>query len=213
MAVYRLRTQWDITLWPSYWFLHSPPQTHKSWPCPRKNHTKTLTHRISVRTVLQIDSLAVSCETWSIRCITIILPARPSPLPGRVTWHLRPADWCVWVRVWRVEYQSSSTGISRSVQQQQHYSDPSPEPNLIWDLGPETVLARQKDNVEWEVVPFIKKTRVSQELQIFLYLLALVVTYLNRKVGGVCHIKDISFYYLKLTLLLVCSVANYVWVG
>lgn len=44
MAVYRLSTQWDITLWPSYWFLHSLPQTHNTSPdpvCAKKQPTHT----------------------------------------------------------------------------------------------------------------------------------------------------------------------------
>jgi len=117
--------------------LHSPPQTHNTRPDPaRAKTTHSHTHRHThtpVCTVLQIDNLAVSCETWSMCCITIILPGCLSPLPGRVTWPPCPADWCVWVRVWRLGYQgcgekSSCAGINRSQQQQQHYSDPSPEP-------------------------------------------------------------------------------------
>lgn len=35
----------------------------------------------------------------------MILTAFLSPLPGQVTRHQCLADWCVWVRVWRLEYQ------------------------------------------------------------------------------------------------------------
>lgn len=46
MALYRLSTQWDITLWPSYWFLHALSQTYNTSPDPlvptNKKHKKNI---------------------------------------------------------------------------------------------------------------------------------------------------------------------------
>lgn len=100
--------------------------------------------------MLQIDSLVASCETWSICCIIIIVAACLCPLPVLATRHRCPADWCVWVGVCRLEYQdcgrkSSTATVSCSVQQQQHYSDASPESPLVRDPGQETTLSMQKE--------------------------------------------------------------------